>query len=93
MDVERSQKLFRRHVQRQKLDVRVLGLGLQRGCIKGKNRARRNTRDVGGLGLGVEGNDKGVLFSTNEIVYYESRKRKLKTRLTYEYRCDERLKN
>ena len=26
-------------------------------------------------------------------VYYESRKRKLKTRLTYEYRCDERLKN
>ena len=26
-------------------------------------------------------------------VYYESRKRKLKTRLIYEYRCDERLKN
>ena len=25
-------------------------------------------------------------------VYYESRKRNLKTRLTYEYRCDERLK-
>ena len=26
-------------------------------------------------------------------VYYDSRKRKVKTRLMYEYRCDERLKN
>ena len=28
-----------------------------------------------------------------DIVYYESRKRKLKTRLIYEYRSNERLKN
>ena len=28
-----------------------------------------------------------------EIVYYESRKRKVKTRLVCEYRCDERLRN
>ncbi len=68
MDIERRQKLFRRRVQRQKLDVRDLGLGLQRGCIKGKSRARRNTRDVGGLGLVVEGNTKGSLFSTNEML-------------------------
>ncbi len=27
------------------------------------------------------------------IVYYESIKRKIKRRLIYEYRCDERLKN
>ena len=68
MGVERSQELFRRRAQRQKLDVRGLGLGLQRGCIKGKNRARRNTRDVGGLGLGVEGNTKDSLFNTNEML-------------------------
>ena len=56
-----------------------------------------------------EGQGKYVTFSTMlhkeageslekyvcclQSVYYESRKRKLKTRLIYEYRCDERLKN
>ena len=35
---------------------------------------------------------------TRKVVYYEkfhyeSRKRKIQTRLLYEYRCDERLKN
>ena len=30
--------------------------------------------------------------SLNKYVYYESRKRELKTKPTYEYRCDERLK-
>jgi hypothetical protein len=68
LGVESSQKLFRRRAQRQKLDVRGLGLGLQRGCIKGQSRARRNTRDVGGLGLGVEGNTKVGLFITNEML-------------------------
>ncbi len=31
-------------------------------------------------------------YSQFMIVYYESRKRELKRRLIYEYRCDERLK-
>ena len=35
----------------------------------------------------------GVKEGKGGLVYYESRKRKLKTRLIYEYRCDERLKN
>ena len=30
--------------------------------------------------------------SASTLFYYESRKRKLKIRLIYEYRCDERLK-
>jgi hypothetical protein len=38
-----------------------------------------------------------MLFIINQIegclFYYESRKRELKTRLIYEDRCDERLKN
>ena len=29
---------------------------------------------------------------SSSVVYYESIKRELKRRLTYEYRCDERLK-
>ena len=32
------------------------------------------------------------VFATGVVVYYESRKRKLKTKLIYENRCDERLK-
>ena len=50
------------------MDVRDLGLDLSRDYIKGKNRERRNTRDVRGLGLGVKGNAKGILFSTNEML-------------------------
>ena len=34
-----------------------------------------------------------LTVSVQKYVYYESRKRKLKTRLIYEYRCEERLKN
>jgi hypothetical protein len=34
----------------------------------------------------------GVGFYSKKFVYYESRKRELKTRPIYECRCDERLK-
>ena len=58
---------------------------------------REGAKSVVGLlermkrGKGIKGLDdksSGII-----LFYYESRKRKLKTRLIYEDRCDERLKN
>ena len=44
-------------------------------------------------GCSLVGHRDNVVCLVYKFVYYESRKRNLKTRLICEYRCDERLKN
>ncbi len=51
--VERNQELFRRRSQRQKWVVRDLGLVLESGYIKWKNRVRPETRYQGCRGSGI----------------------------------------
>jgi hypothetical protein len=62
-------------------------------CCEGQRVESWGCQGPSHTGLSIIHTTRLRLEVWGDLVYYESRKRKIKTRLICEYRCDERLKN